>query len=324
MKNGENGASCSSRSTVLECPSCDSHRAEIVNINGSVKAVCLDCEQIYPIHVRHVGDSPAEQNQDAVIKGLEQEQRRSRMRKTRADYRSEITPVHPPKSTFVSTVVEQAIEAGPGGIREAQRLALKFAKKYHEETAEHFRKVTKYLRAWLDNGDTDNRARARFALVWRPRFLSVLSMTNSVTLAARHARISRQAIYEHRNADPEFARQWDEAQEHAIDMLHARVFQRTLEGDLEPVYYMGVPVGYIRKFSDKLQIEMLRAYRPDRFKTAGVQVNIGAKGDIFVLTEDQRHELQAINREWLLSSPSPTVGPLETSNLPMMDAQEVK
>src|SRR6266576_6398365 len=94
-------------------------------------------------------------------------------------------------------------------------------------------------------------------------------MTNSVTLASRHSRISRQAVYEHRKADPEFAEQWDEAQEHAIDMLHARVFQRTLEGDLEPVYYMGVPVGYIRKFSDKLQIEMLRAYRPDRFKTAG-------------------------------------------------------
>jgi hypothetical protein len=81
-------------------------------------------------------------------------------------------------------------------------------------------------------------------------------------------------------------------------------------------------VGYIRKFSDKLQIEMLRAYRPDRFKTPGVQVNIGAKGDIFVLSEEQRHELQAINREFLLTSP--TVGPLETSNLPMMDAQEVK
>ena len=42
---------------------------------------------------------------------------------------------------------------------------------------------------------------------------------------------------------------------------------------------MGVPVSYIRKYDSKLQIEMLRAYRPDRFKTAGVNVNIGAKGD---------------------------------------------
>ena len=66
---------------------------------------------------------------------------------------------------------------------------------------------------------------------------------------------------------------------------------------------MGVQVGYIRKFSDKLQIEMLRAYRPDRFKTAGVNVNVGTRGDVFVLTEEQRHELMRINREWLLTAP---------------------
>ena len=59
-------------------------------------------------------------------------------------------------------------------------------------------------------------------------------------------------------------------------------------------------------FSDKLQIEMLRAYRPDRFKTPGTQVNIGAKSDIFVLTEEQRHKLMEINRQWLLTSPLPT------------------
>ena len=46
---------------------------------------------------------------------------------------------------------------------------------------------------------------------------------------------------------------------------------------------MGVPVSYIRKYDSKLQIEMLRAHRPDRFKTAGVNVTIGAKSDIFVL-----------------------------------------
>jgi hypothetical protein len=67
---------------------------------------------------------------------------------------------------------------------------------------------------------------------------------------------------------------------------------------------MGEPVGYIRKFSDKLQIELLRAYRPDRFQTPGTNVNIGTKGDVFVLTEEQRLELRRINREYLLTSPA--------------------
>ena len=114
--------------------------------------------------------------------------------------------------------------------------------------------------------------------------------------------------YYHRKHDTQFATQWEEARDHALEMLHARVFQRCLEGDLEPIYYMGAPVAYVRKFSDKLQIEMLRAYRPDRFKTPGAQVNIGARGDVFVLSEEQRHELRAINREWLLD---PTTLPAE-------------
>jgi hypothetical protein len=51
-------------------------------------------------------------------------------------------------------------------------------------------------------------------------------------------------------------------------------------------------------------IELPRAYKLDTFKTAGVQVNIGAKGDILVLTEDQRHELMEVNRQRVLALPS--------------------
>ena len=78
---------------------------------------------------------------------------------------------------------------------------------------------------------------------------------------------------------------------------------------------MGVPVAYIRKFSDKLQIELLRAWRPDRFETTGVSVNVATRGDVFLLTEEQRHELRLINRAWLLdpstlpTSPAQTVTP---------------
>jgi hypothetical protein len=103
-------------------------------------------------------------------------------------------------------------------------------------------------------------------------------------------------IYEHRERDSEFDEQWDEAIETALDLLHARVFQRCLEGDIEPVFYMGEPVAYIRKFDSKIQIEMLRALRPDKFKTPGTNINMGVKGDIFVLTEEQRRELQDENR----------------------------
>jgi hypothetical protein len=64
---------------------------------------------------------------------------------------------------------------------------------------------------------------------------------------------------------------------------------------------MGVPVAYIRKFSDKLQIEMLRAYKPERYKTPGAQINLATKGDVFVLTEEQRHILMDYKRNELLA-----------------------
>ena len=66
---------------------------------------------------------------------------------------------------------------------------------------------------------------------------------------------------------------------------------------------MGEPVGYVRKFDSRLQIELLRAYKPDTFKTPGTQVNIAARNGVFVLTEEQRKELQRINREWLETAP---------------------
>ena len=158
---------------------------------------------------------------------------------------------------------------------------------------------------WFDSNDPNARACARYALVWRPKFLAGLSLTNSPTLAARFARITKQTVYNHRKWDSEFAEQWQEAIDHAVELLHARAFQRALEGDCEPVFYMGIIVGYVRKYDSKLQIEMLRAWKPDRFKTPGAQVNIGTRGDVFVLSEAQRHELRNLNRNWLLTSPVP-------------------
>ena len=56
---------------------------------------------------------------------------------------------------------------------------------------------------------------------------------------------------------------------HAIDLLFTRCMQRCLEGDVEPIYWQGSVVGHIRRFDTRLQIETLRAYMPNTFKTPG-------------------------------------------------------
>jgi hypothetical protein len=75
---------------------------------------------------------------------------------------------------------------------------------------------------------------------------------------------------------------------------------------------MGVPVAYIRKFDTKLVIEMLRAYKPQRYKTPGTQVNVGTKGDVFVFTEEQRHILMDYKRRETLAWTPPVEEPPAT------------
>jgi hypothetical protein len=259
--------------------------------------MCFDCDKIYPIQVRSV---EAEKFQTA---SNGKEPAAQRTRKTKADYRAEIEPAPPPPQSFNTAIVEEAIASGPVGVRQAQRIALGHARKFMADLERQWTLDTPLLASLRDSCDQRNRARARYSRSWRGRFLAILSMTNNVRLSCRQARISRAEVYRERAEDDHFAKQMDEAVETAIDLLQARCWQRALEGDLEPIVYMGVVTGYVRKFSDKIQIEMLRAYRPDRFKTPGTQVNVGTKGDVFVLTEEQRHELMDLNRQWLLAHP---------------------
>lgn len=228
---------------------------------------------------------------------------RTKNSKARRDYRDEIDEAPPINNRLLGTntvLVEEAIASGPLGIRQAQRTALKFARKFQQEQEDRWKIVTKWLAAKQSNSsDRRGRACATFALAWRPKFLAALSLTRAPTLAARFAHITRDMAYEHRKLDEEFAQQWADAQAEAVELLHSRCFQRALEGDCEPVWYMGIRVGYVRKYDSKLQIEMLRAYKPDTFKTAGVNVNVGIRNDTLVLTEDMRHKLMEYNRQWL-------------------------
>jgi hypothetical protein len=127
---------------------------------------------------------------------------------------------------------------------------------------------------WLQQLTLTHRVRARQALRWRPRFLSALSASCSFTFAARAARISYNTFKVHQKNDPEFARQVAEAEEEAVELLHAQCFKAALEGVSEPVYFEGKIVGHTRKFESRMAIELLRAHMPDLFKRPGAKVSV--------------------------------------------------
>jgi len=199
----------------------------------------------------------------------------------------------------VSQYLASADARDPQALIRAHHKAAKLARKFGEE----FERKWFLETPWLKSFDSVHRARARYALEWRPRFLALLSLSRSTPLAARGAKVSPQVVWYHRRNDPDFEKQCTAAEEHATQLIHDACFKSVVEGDLEPIYWQGIQVGHVRKFDSRLRVEFLRAYMPERFKSPGTNVNIGTRGDVFVLTEEQRHELMRINREWLLTAP---------------------
>jgi hypothetical protein len=220
--------------------------------------------------------------------------------------------------------IDAIIQGGPQALRAAQREANRLSRKFGVTFDPQWFLCTKWLKDWASGslgtrangfpltngaeqrGERDSRVRMCAAISWRARWLCVYAMSASKVMACRAARVGHSTADYHLKNDPDFAAQAEAAKAHAVELLHARCFQRALEGDIEPIYWQGIVVGHVRKFDSRLQIEMLRAWKPDRFKAPGTQVNVAARNDVFVLTEEQRAELKAINRQFLLSSPIPS------------------
>jgi len=101
---------------------------------------------------------------------------------------------------------------------------------------------------------------------WKESFLLALKESGNVTVAAKVANVARKNAYDLRNMDPEFASAWDDAIDHADDMLEAAARQRAVVGTLEPVFYKGQTVGYVTKYSDQLLITMLKGRKPEIYR----------------------------------------------------------
>ena len=65
---------------------------------------------------------------------------------------------------------------------------------------------------------------------WRPAFLAMLRNSANIRLSCAEAGISRTIAYQHRDADAQFARDWDDALEDACDLVEAKARQLALEG----------------------------------------------------------------------------------------------
>lgn len=219
-----------------------------------------------------------------------------------------VDPVDAPTPAELGTghlYSHEVLGGGPRAIIAAHHEAARLSAQFGEDIEAKWCLAT----PWLYKLATTDRARARYALMWRPRFLAVLSITRSKIFACKSAKVSRPTVDKHCADDPDFDCQVTAAMEHCVELLHDVTMKDAIEGVCEPVFWQGIPVGHIRKFDNRLRVELLRAHMPKQFRTpghgAGVNVNIGpGAGGTFnattvIVDATVRDELVALRQEAL-------------------------
>lgn len=115
----------------------------------------------------------------------------------------------------------------------------------------------------------------------RAPFLEALAAGWSVTHAAARATVDRQRFYELRDADDEFAEQWDEALDAGTHVLEDEALRRAVEGyDEDTVDADGNLLRRVRRYDSALLQTLLKGRLPRYREGANVNVTVPA---VFVL-----------------------------------------
>lgn len=96
---------------------------------------------------------------------------------------------------------------------------------------------------------------------WKALFLVALAEVPVIAHACKAAGVNRVTAWRAREADPEFAKAWDDAMEEGIDRAEQEAFRRAVVGYEKPVWYKGELVGTETVHSDALLALILKGRR---------------------------------------------------------------
>ena len=105
-----------------------------------------------------------------------------------------------------------------------------------------------------------------FTIPTQKRFLAQLAMIGNVTQACEAAQICKPTAYNLRNKDPEFAAEWEHAEQKAILRLEAEAWRRGVEGVDKPIIYQGEIMGTFKEYSDRMLELLLKGNAPDKYR----------------------------------------------------------
>lgn len=127
----------------------------------------------------------------------------------------------------------------------------------------------------------------RHAGDWQPAFLAMLRNSGNVRLSCAEAGISRTVAYDARDADPDFAKAWEDALQDALDLIEARARVMALEGN------------------ERMIELLLKAHRPEIYRDRvqqDITLNIRRKAETLaqqlgMTMEELIQEAERIGRE---------------------------
>ena len=96
------------------------------------------------------------------------------------------------------------------------------------------------------------------------RYLRALETYPVERIARRRAQVTPRQVKRWRS-DEWFREVEKEASREAAELLLAEAWSAAKDGRLEPIYQLGMLVGYRRVYSEKLHVELLKALLPERF-----------------------------------------------------------
>src|SRR6185369_3235955 len=105
----------------------------------------------------------------------------------------------------------------------------------------------------------------------KKKFIAALTSHGTVYHAAQAAGISRQTAYRWHRDDPEFADQWEEAHENAVDVVESTIYQQAIGGNiLAAIFYLKAhrPI-----YRDRLNIDIEQLNSEIKERMAQLQGN---------------------------------------------------
>jgi hypothetical protein len=111
-------------------------------------------------------------------------------------------------------------------------------------------------------------------------FLAALQDCGRITIACEKSHVPRRTVYNWRDDDKQFEKDWDKAIERAADVFEDEAIRRAYEGYDEPIVYQGNITGSVKKYSDTLLIFLLKGNKSDKYKDRASVDNTSSDGSM--------------------------------------------